>query len=172
MIRNERPPVSPIGLQEAFHPDRLALTMIIDVNLSLPLVNSIRGIWKVSDLERSASWEAYIEIITRISPSQQDISQRDVKRELSTLEDLLNKLRDILKKYGPLIGKTAGVNDLSFAHLALTVINVLLRPVLLKRMKIVNADVDNEDICKELDRVYAVLIDYCNILAQGADVAL
>jgi hypothetical protein len=146
--------------------------MVVDINLSLPLINSIRGTWKVSDLERSAAWEAYIEIITRISPCWQGISQRDMEREMGVLEDLLNKLRDILKKYGPLIGKTEGVNDLSFAHLALTIINVLLRPVLLKRIRIVNADADKQDVFKELDRVYAVLIDYCNILAQGADVAL
>jgi hypothetical protein len=147
--------------------------MVVDINLSLPLINSIRGTWKVSDLERSAAWEAYIEIITRISPCWQGVSQRDMEREMDVLEDLLNKLRDILKKYGPLIGKTEGVNDLSFAHLALIIINVLLRPALLRRrIKIVDANVDNQDIIKELDRVYAVLIDYCNILAQGADVAL
>jgi len=146
--------------------------MVVDINLSLPLINSIRGTWKVSDLERSAAWEAYIEIITRISPYWQGISQRDMEREMGVLEDLLNKLRDILKKYGPLIGKTEGVNELSFAHLALTIINVLLRPVLLKRIRIVDSDADKQDVFKELDRVYAVLIDYCNILAQGADVAL
>lgn len=146
--------------------------MVIDINLSLPLINSIRGTWKVSDRERSAAWEVYIEIITRISPSRQDISRRNVASELDDLEELLNKMRDILKKYGPSVGKTDSVYDLSFAHLTLTIINVLLRPMLLKRMRVVDADVDNQDIGKELDRVYAVLIDYCNILTQGADVAL
>jgi hypothetical protein len=95
-----------------------------------------------------------------------------VARELEGIEELLDKIRDVLKKYGPSVGKTDGAHDLSFAHLALTIINVLLRPVLLRRMKIVNPDVDKQDVFKELDRVYAVLIDYCNILAQGADVAL
>lgn len=114
----------------------------------------------------------YIEIITRISPPKQDISRRNVASELDDLEELLNKMRDILKKYGPSVGKTDSVYDLSFAHLTLTIINVLLRPMLLKRMRVVDADVDNQDIGKELDRVYAVLIDYCNILTQGADVAL
>lgn len=146
--------------------------MVVDVNLSLPLINSIRGLWKVSDLERSAAWETFIEIITRISSPKQDFSKRDVACELDDLEELLNKMRDILKKYGPSIGKADGVHDLSFAHLALTMINVVLRPVLLKGVKINDTNLNNQDICKELDRVYAVLIDYCNILAQGADVAL
>lgn len=148
--------------------------MVVDVNLSLPLINSIRGTWKVSEQERSASWEAYIEIITRSSLCGQDkdISHRDVGRELDVLEDLLNKLRDILKKYGPSIGATESVNDLSFALLTLTIINVVLRPILLKGGKFKSIPIDDQDIIKELDRVYAVLIDYCNVLAQGADVAL
>ena len=122
--------------------------MVVDINLSLPLINSIRGTWKVSDLERSAAWEAYIEIITRISPCWQGISQRDMEREMGVLEDLLNKLRDILKKYGPLIGKTEGVNDLSFALLTLMIINVVLRPLLLKGEKIKCTNIGNQDIVK------------------------
>lgn len=146
--------------------------MVIAVRLNLPLVNSISGSWDVTDPERLAAWETYVEIITRIVQPQTGFSQRDIVWELDCLEALLNKMRDILKKYGPAVGQVVRPNDLSFAHLSLTVINVVLRPVLAKGEKIKGGQSGQKDFSRELDSVYAVLIDYCNILAQAADVVL
>lgn len=146
--------------------------MIIDVHLNLPLINSLRGTWNVTERESSAAWETYVEIITRISPARMDFAQRDIAWELSSLDELLNKMREILKKYGPAVGKTDRFNDLSFAHLVLTVINVVLRPILEKGQKHRGDPASDQELCRDLDRAYGILIDLCNMMAQGAGVAL
>jgi hypothetical protein len=146
--------------------------MRIDVRLSLPLVNAVSGTWQVTDRERSAAWETYVEIITRISPPQKDSVPRDLVRELASLEQLLEKMREVLKKYGPSVGQVSAPCDLSFAYLALTVINVALRPVITLGLKTRDDPSSAYELGRELERVYAVLIDYCNILARAADVVL
>lgn len=146
--------------------------MVIDVRLSLPLINSISGSWRVTDPERFASWDAYVEIITRIAQPQRDPSQRNIVLELDRLKELLDKMRDILKKYGPALGQVVSPNDLSFAHLLLTVINVVLRPVLEKGTSFKGEASEQKAFCKDLDSTYAILIDYCNVLAQAAEVML
>lgn len=138
--------------------------MMIKVDLVLPLVNSLSGAWDVNPSERAASWETYVDIVTRLP-----FSCRDARQELRTVEELLEKMRETLKKYGPSVAAPSTPNALSFAHLALTVMNVVLRPAIAGKRECGAGD---HDLLKDLDRVYAVLVDYSNILSQAAGVAV
>lgn len=141
--------------------------MVIHVELKLPMINSLKGKWTVNDLQRQASWEMYIQVITRISSLPLERSQRNAEQEFSDLNDLLEAMRGVLGKYGPSSGEKGGDGELSFAYITLVLINVLIRPVLALKGKSCTVD-----LYQEFDRTYAVLIDYCGILVQAAEVEL
>ncbi|MFA5262069.1 MAG: hypothetical protein WC450_12670 [Candidatus Omnitrophota bacterium] len=155
--------------------------MIINVNLKLPYVNNIKGVWDVKECETQAAWETYIEIVTRILPVNPATHTRRPELELVSIRELFDKIRDILKKFGPSTGQTNLAGGLTFAFLALTIMNVVLRPVLMdhkltsgeeSRKALDKSPEENTQICEQLNTTYAVLIDFCNILTQAAGVEL
>lgn len=163
----------------------MSQALVIGVDLKLPFINSIKGDWSVNPDEVRASWEAYIEIVTRILPSHPSQHNRRIDLELAGLQELSQRLREILKKAGPSVGQTLHDDDLSFAYLTLSIINVVLRPVLLHHADCVGTPERGLSFGQrstapslyaakiaELDQVYAVLTDFCNLLTQAAGVRL
>jgi hypothetical protein len=51
-----------------------------------------------------------------------------LREALGSLYSLFGTTREILRKYGPTVGKPKGEGRLSFAILAVAVLNTLLRP--------------------------------------------
>jgi hypothetical protein len=103
------------------------------VSLGLPFnLGSIAGTWEPDDQERRAAWELYVELITRISVEDLKEQEGFLREALSSLYTLFNTTRDILRRYGPDVATPKGVSDLSFGQIAVTVLNLGLRPLLAK----------------------------------------
>jgi hypothetical protein len=103
------------------------------VSLGLPFnLGSIAGTWEPDDQERRAAWELYVELITRISVEQLKEREGFLREALSSLYTLFDTTRDVLRRYGPEVATPKGASDLSFGQIAVTVLNLGLRPVLAK----------------------------------------
>jgi hypothetical protein len=100
----------------------------IHVNLKLPFVE-IAGTWQPDESQRKASWEMYIELVTRIAVIELRPGEGLLREALSSLYSLFDTTRKILREYGPVIAKPSG-GDLSFGYIAVAVLNLVLRPLL------------------------------------------
>lgn len=158
----------------------------VEVGLNLGVVN-LKGSWEPDDNERLAAWEMYVELVTRISVAELRPGEGLLREALSSLYSLFDTTRMILREHGPGIAQPKGGDNLSFGHLAVAVLNVVLRPVLAKWHPLL-LDYEHgreasyslleheqrwdkyEELRKELDNVRGMLTDYANLLAQVAGV--
>ncbi|WP_432694332.1 hypothetical protein ACRBU7_11040 [Priestia aryabhattai] len=158
----------------------------VKVSLKLPSIGSIDGTWEPNDIQRKASWEMYVELVTRISVSELKPQEGLLREALSSLHSLFEITRGILKKYGPQIALPTKGN-ISFGYLAVSVLNTSLRPLLAKwhpllmehehkRPSIVSI-IEHEkswDKCdelrKSLEETRQILVEYAQILGQVAGV--
>ncbi len=104
----------------------------IQVNLPLQQPAHIRGIWEVDDVQKRASWELYVEMVTRISVMELKPQEGLLREALSSLYSIFDATRGILRNYGPEVARPRGENELSFGYLSVTMLNSVLRPVLAK----------------------------------------
>jgi len=159
----------------------------VKVNIKLPYIGGVEGTWEPDESERKAAWEMYVELITRISVAELRPEEGLLREALSSLHTLFDTTRKILRKYGPSIAQPKGKNILSFGYLAVTILNVVLRPVLAKWHPLL-LDYENtketfvspveheqkwdknEELRKVLNDVRDILIQYANLLAQVANV--
>ena len=159
----------------------------IKVSLKLPYIGGIEGTWEPDDSERQAAWELYVELVTRISVAELHPNEGLLREALSSLHTLFDTTRNVLRKYGPGIARPKGGNTVSFGHLAVTILNVVIRPVLAQWHPVL-LDYESakestlspseherqweksEELRRTLNEVRRVLIEYANILAQVADV--
>jgi len=159
----------------------------VKVNLKLPYIGGVEGTWEPDESERSAAWEMYVELITRIPVAELMPEEGLLREALSSLHTLFDTTRKILCKYGPSIAQPKGKDNLSFGYLAVAILNVVLRPVLAKWHPLLldyentkesfGSPVEheqkwdkNKELRKVLNNVRGVLIQYTNLLAQVADV--
>jgi hypothetical protein len=104
-----------------------------EVSFGLPFnLGSIAGTWEPDDNERRAAWELYVELITRISVQQLRPREGFLREALSSFYALFGTTRDILRRYGPEVAMPKGHSNLSFGQIAVTVLNLGLRPLLSK----------------------------------------
>lgn len=159
-----------------------------DLKVSLKfLIGGIEGTWKVDESERRAAWELYVELITRVSLARTDPAEGSLRGALSSLYELFEITREILRKYGPDIARPKGEGVLSFGYLAIAILNSVLRPVLgkwhpllldhesRKPMNIPAIQYEkvwehNSELRDELLKMRELLIPYANLLARAADV--
>ncbi len=92
----------------------------------------IEGNWKVDETQRKAAWEIYVELVTRITVQELKEDEGLLREALSSFYSLFQTTRDILKKYGPSIADTGNKSDTTLGHVAVGVLNKVLRPVLAK----------------------------------------
>ena len=105
----------------------------VTANIGLPFgLGSIGGEWVPEDSERRAAWELYVELITRVSVVELPRGAGLLRETLNSYYSLFATVRTILKSYGPLIARPAEGSSVSFGHLAVAVLNWVLRPTLLK----------------------------------------
>ncbi|MBW4504474.1 MAG: hypothetical protein KME57_34205 [Scytonema hyalinum WJT4-NPBG1] len=161
----------------------------VKVNLRLPFLGSVEGVWEPDESEVSAAWELYVELITRISVVELKPDEGLLREALSSLYSLFGTTRGILKKYGASVARSKGESHISFGYLAVAILNTVLRPVLAKWHPLLS-DYENrrearfsvlehernwerhEELRQVLNDVRLVLIEYTDLLAQVADVPL
>jgi hypothetical protein len=157
----------------------------IHVNLKLPFLE-VGGQWEPDDTEARASWEMYVELVTRISVAELRPGEGLLREALTSLYSLFGTTREILRRYGPNVARNAQPDRLSFGYIAVAVLNGALRPVLaswhprLLAYEITRppevtppeheaAWADAEQLRETLNRMRRVLLDYAAILADAAD---
>ena len=104
----------------------------IKIALKLPYIASIEGDWKPDRTEQNASWEMYVELVTRISITQLKPDEGSLRESLTSLYSLFDTTRAILRQYGPSVAQPKRGGELSFGRLAVAILNGALRPVLAK----------------------------------------
>jgi hypothetical protein len=97
------------------------------VNVKLP---GIEGEWVADEAQRTAAWEMYVELVTRVAVQPLGSDAGMLREALSSLHALFGETRRILRTYGPDIAKPEHKQFLSFGALAVDVLNVWLRPFL------------------------------------------
>ncbi len=102
----------------------------IDLDIDLPSLK-LKGLWHVSEAEKAAVWELYVELATRISTIPLNDDSGLIREALSSLYSLFGTTRDILKRHGP-AAATASHGNVSFGMLATTVLNEVVRPYVAK----------------------------------------
>jgi hypothetical protein len=165
----------------------MATLKSIKVSLKLPYIGGVEGTWEPDERERKAAWELYVELVTRIAVAELQPHEGSLREALSSLHSLFGTTRTILRTYGPGIAQPKGNDHLSFGYLAVTILNVSLRPVLARWHPLL-LDYEHtkealvspleherrweqgEELRRVLNEVRGVLIDYANLLAQVAGV--
>jgi hypothetical protein len=157
------------------------------VELGIPAIGKIEGSWTPDESEQRAAWELYVELTTRVSLI--DLHQDDglLRESLSSIHSLFGTTRQILRNYGPTIARPKGNNALSLGYIALTILNLVLRPFLSKWHPLLldheaskPTDISSIDHEKEweyysdfriaLQANQKTLYDYANLLAEAAGI--
>lgn len=155
----------------------------VKVKLQLPLIGGVEGTWEPDESERNAAWEMYVELITRISVVELKPEEGLLREALSSLYTLFDTTRKILRKYGPSVAQPKGKDNLSFGYLAVTILNVVLRPILAKWHPLLldyestkDSSVSplghekqwdkHDELRQVLNNVHIVLTEYANLLAR------
>ncbi|MFC5636813.1 hypothetical protein [Streptomyces bullii] len=102
----------------------------ITAKLTIPFVGEISGTWEPADAERSAAWELYLELVTRVSVEELEPDEGFLREALSSLYTFFTTTREILRRYGPDVAPPLAPGHVSFGILAVTVLNRVLRPLL------------------------------------------
>jgi hypothetical protein len=103
----------------------------ITIGITTPFFN-MQGKWEPDEAEQKASWELYVELITRIAVQELKPGEGLLREALSSLYQLFGETRRILKDYGPNVALPKGKGKWSFGSIAVTVLNSAIRPVLAK----------------------------------------
>lgn len=101
----------------------------VKVRIGLPFGSSfIEGNWSPDETERQAAWEMLVELSTRVTVVGLGPTEGLLRETLTSYHSLFETTRTILKTAGPAV---AGSNErVSFAHLAVAILNRALRPLL------------------------------------------
>ena len=142
----------------------------------------LSGEWRPDQTERDAAWELYVELITRISVAPLRSDDGVLREALLSLHQLFGVTREILRKYGPALARPPKVGEYRFGHLAIWMLNGVLRPFLSRwhpllleweasRPEGVAATVHERgwerslELRRELETLRVVMLQYAGILA-------
>lgn len=104
----------------------------ITVQVGLPFgLGSIEGEWSPDSAEQAAAWDMYVELITRVTVVELAPTDGLLREALSSFYSLFETTRTILKTGGPALA-SARPGLVNFAHLAVSILNGALRPLLAK----------------------------------------
>lgn len=159
----------------------------VKVNLTLPYVGGIEGVWQPDEHEQRAAWQLYIELVTRIAVAELKPHEGSLREALYSLHALFDITRKILRESGPSVARPKGEHNLSLGFIAVAILNTVLRPVLAKWHPLLSdyeaqkeppvSTFDHEqrwakaeELREVLNGVRLVLIEYANLLAQVASV--
>ncbi|MDO5972115.1 hypothetical protein Q4Q35_20135 [Flavivirga aquimarina] len=149
---------------------------------------SIETNWEINEIQKHAAWEMYVELATRTATNKLSKDEGLLRETLTSLHSLFAITRDILKKYGSLIATPENTGDITFGHLAISVLNKVLRPTLAKwhpilldweqQKPIKKSSTEhesqwefNDKLREELNVVRLKLIEYANVLGEVSEVS-
>jgi hypothetical protein len=101
----------------------------VGLKINLGVVE-LSGEWEPNDAERAAAWELYVELITRVSVVPLGPDEGLLREALSSLYSVFESTREVLRKYGPDIAEPKRSGQYNFAYIAITILNVGIRPLL------------------------------------------
>lgn len=147
----------------------------------------LKAKWVADREQQNAAWEMYVELVTRISMQPLADDQGLLREALTSLYSLFAETRRILKQHGPGVARQLTRDSITFAHLAIAVLNVVLRPLLSKWHPLLQewesrragtaslaeherAWTRNAELRKELVKVREELTVYANLLAEAAGI--
>lgn len=149
---------------------------------------SVESNWEIDEVQKQAAWEMYVELATRITTAELQKGEGLLREALTSLYSLFTTTRGILKKHGPSIATPANPKDTTFGHLAVGILNKILRPTLAKWHPILldweqqkpkerstteheSQWEHNDQLRKELNEIRLKLIEYANVLGEVSGVA-
>lgn len=101
----------------------------IDLKLNLPFLQ-VSGTWEPNTAERTAAWELYIEVITRVAVVPLDANDGLLREALSSLHSLFASTREILRRHGPAVAEPKRDGQYNLGYLAVALLNFGVRPLL------------------------------------------
>jgi len=160
----------------------------VAISLNLPFgLGGLTGTWEPDESERTAAWQMYVELVTRIAVVDLGPGEGLLREALESLYSLFATTRSILKDNGPTVAKAKGDGDYSFGYLAVMILNTVLRPTLAKWHPLLldyearrspevsqlaheHAWSHNQELRAVLGTVRATLGEYAALLAEVAGV--
>ena len=100
-----------------------------NIAVNLPFL-SLESNWEVDETQRNAAWELYVELVTRVTVQKLKEDEGLVREALSSFYSLFQTTREVLKKYGPSVAIPAKPGETTLSHIAVGVLNGVLRPFL------------------------------------------
>jgi hypothetical protein len=147
----------------------------------------LKGKWVADRAQQEASWELYVELITRISVQPLKADEGLLREALSSLYSLFPETRRILREHGPRVARPLQGGTLSLGQIAVEVLNLRLRPLLAKWHPLLQTYETNRpptvsprdhehawphaaELRAELERLRIHIIEYANLLARASGV--
>lgn len=123
--------------------------------------------WQPKDKDKDASWELYIELLTRIATQPLPKEHGDEKTALESVHKLFGLTREIIKKHGR--------ECIEFTKIAIIILNQKIRPFTAKWHKIMlengfEKEENRKEFRKELEELQSVLKIYTKMLSDMAGV--
>lgn len=157
-----------------------------EVELALPLIG-LSGKWVADRAQMNAAWSLYVELVTRIATQPLDADHALVREAMDSLRTVIFKTRTILRDAGPAVARPARPGALTFAAIAVDVVNRVLRPFLTKwhpallahekTLPAGRGPLEHEKVwadrvaaLNELEIVRKKLVAYASLLADAANV--
>ncbi len=157
------------------------------VKVALPFLD-IEGDWEIDEIQRKAAWEIYVELITRVTVQELKPEEGLLREALSSFYSLFETTRNVLKKYGPAIAAPANPKDTTLGHIAVGILNKVLRPLLTKWHPILKDYEDKKPesisvteherkwgqadaLRKEITKIQQQLTSYADVLAEVSGVS-
>lgn len=156
----------------------------ISASIGLPFgLGEISGKWSPNETERTAAWEMYVELITRVTVVELGPDEGLLREALSSYYSLFATTREILKSCGPAVAQPTVHEHVSFGHISILILNKALRPLLAKWHPILEdhenrrpADISrlqweqtwahNTELRSAIDEVRTTLTSYAGLLAE------
>lgn len=123
--------------------------------------------FKPNDYDKNASWEMYVELITRSTTQELYKDEGDEEYALKSIYSLFDITREILKKYGR--------HGNEFSKIAIIILNQKIRPFTSKwHKKQINGAFENSSEClvfrDELKSLQKILMIYMQMLSDIAGI--
>ncbi|MET7358228.1 hypothetical protein ABZS76_07220 [Streptomyces sp. NPDC005562] len=102
----------------------------VTAKLTIPFVGEVTGLWEPADAERTAAWELYFQLASRIAVVPLERDEGVLREALTSLYSLYDVTRGILHEHGPAVAPPVPPGRLTFGVLAMVTLNRVLRPLL------------------------------------------
>ena len=154
----------------------------VRIDLKIPGIGSIAGTWEPDKSEVRAAWALYVEMVTRTPLGGVASLQGSLRETLDSIYSLFDTTRRILKESGPAVARPTSGRTLSLGYLAISMLNLVLRPLLTEwhpKLRAWEGDNPHRDdrewegrsgLLSALDDVRVQLHQYATLFAEAADV--